>query len=215
MKITTYSVTLRGIRPLLMHNGRLANPRDEHAKNLKSLTKKTNKSDDDYEDCSKAEFMGSLYYDNDLGPILPVDNLQAMVVEGARKRKLGKQMEALVEVVEPEKCAGYKLVYQGPRDPEGLYADDAFVFIKQARVGQSRVMRTRPRFPKWEVTFQIEVMEGGPDEEQVREALQDAGLFVGLGDWSPRYGRFELAAFERISGDAPEAKQARTRRKAA
>ena len=115
-----------------------------------------------------------------------------MLVEGARKRRLGKQVEALVQVLEPDGAAGYKLEYKGKRDPEELFKSDVHRSLKSAKIGQSCVMRCRPRFPDWRVTFNIEVTEGGPTTEQLREALEDAGLLVGLADWTPRYGRCEL-----------------------
>jgi hypothetical protein len=198
MKITTFSVGIKGVRPLIMHNGRLANPMDSHTKALKAASSKykTSKSDDDFEEVSRTEFFGALYFDPKLGPVVPVDNLQAMLVEGTRKRKLGKQIEALVQVMDPEQGTGYRLRYDGPRDRDGLFADEQFRFIKGVKVGQSTVMRTRPRFPQWEVDFILEVTEGGPNADQIRDALDDAGLLVGLCDWTPRYGRFEVTKFE-------------------
>lgn len=200
MKITKLQVTIKGIRPLLMHNGRLRNPMDPHTKALKAASGKASrsKSDDDFLEVCKTEFVGSLYNDDKLGPVIPADNLQALLVEGARKRKLGKQFEALVEIPEPNNAIGFKLEYTGTRDPEKMFDDDNFYLMKQAKVGQSSVMRTRPRFKEWEVTFPVEIMEGGPDVKQVEEAIQDAGILVGLGDWTPRYGRFEVTSVKQI-----------------
>jgi hypothetical protein len=197
MKITTFKATIKSIRPLIMHNGRLRDPLDKHSKALSSAVKKskTSKSDDDILDVHRLEFMGSLYFDPRLGPVIPADNLQAMLTEGARKRKLGKQVEALVQVTEPDDgSSGYRLEYAGPRDPEKMWEDDRFRFTKACKVGTSAVMRTRPRFPDWKVSFNLETIEGGPTKDQLEEALEDAGLLVGLGDWTPRYGRFELVS---------------------
>jgi len=199
MKIVTLKATIRGIRPILMHNGRLRDPLNAHTKALSSAIKKakTSKADDDIVDSYRAEFMGGLYYDKKIGPFLPSDNLQAMIVEGARKRKLGKQVDALVQVTEPEDGSpGYALQYKGPRDPEKLFEDEAFRITKSAKVGQASVMRTRPRFAEWSVSFGIEITEGGPTKEQIEEAIEDAGLLIGLGDWTPRYGRFELVSLD-------------------
>lgn len=200
MKITTLHATIQGIRPLLMHNGRLRDPLDPHTQALASAVKKakTSKSEDDILEAYRAEFVAGLYFCKKHGPVIPADNLQAMLTEGARKRKLGKQVEALVQVLEPEDSAvGYKLQYTGPRDPDGLFAADEHRFTKSCKVGQAAVMRTRPRFPQWSLAFTLEITEGGPSAEQIREALEDAGMLVGLGDWTPRYGRFTLAKLTR------------------
>ena len=195
-----HEFTLKGTRPLIMHNGRLANPMDPFAKMLKAAATKRGKGDEDYVNISRIEFAGGLYWDSKLGPYIPTDSLQAMLVEGARKHKLGKQFEALVQVVPPnddvEEADGYPLEYVGPRDVEGLFNHEGqrFVYIKMVRVGQAKVPRTRPRFLTWSITFKVEIDDaaGGPTVEQVRQALEDAGHVVGFCDWRPRYGRFEV-----------------------
>jgi hypothetical protein len=171
---------------------------DECTKALKAAAKKRNKGDEDQVEISRLEFIGGMYWDETLGPYIPTDNLQAMLVEGARKRKLGKQFEALVEVAPRDDVDGYAIRYPGPRQIEEMFADPRFVFCKQVRVGQSKVMRTRPRFPKWEITFDIDsdTDAGGPSQDEIHQALTDAGNLVGLGDWLPRYGRFGVESIK-------------------
>lgn len=193
-----HHVTIRGTRPFLMHNGQLKDPLNPWAKKLKVATSKKAKSDEDTIEIGRIEFEGSMYFHEKIGPIIPVDNLQSCLVEGARKRKLGKQFEALIEVVEPEDGAeGYKLQYDGPRDIEAMWQDARFRFRKDAKIGQSSVMRTRPRFPTgWKCKFDIEVLDGGATPDQVKQAVSDAGILVGIGDWTPKYGRFAVEKFD-------------------
>lgn len=187
-----HTVTIEGIRPLLMHNGRLCDPLDEHTKRLKTASKQRNKSDDDHVRVARVELEGGLYHDPKLGPYVPSDNLQAMLERGATRRKLGKVFKAHVSVDMPRgDVPGFALRYKGPRDIEGIWANRAFVFTKGARVGQSRIMRTRARFPTgWSLSFDVEVLADGVSKEQLEQAISDAGLYEGLGDWRPRYGRF-------------------------
>lgn len=196
-KDALYKVTICGIRPLIMHNGRLANPLDEHTKRLKAASKQRNKSDDDHIRVARVEFEGGLYFDKSIGPYVPVDLLQAMLLKGAGKRKNGSEFKAYVGVDMPVDAPGFALQYKGPRDVEGLWSNPDFVLSKLVRVGQSRVVRTRPRFPTgWRVTFGVEVMAGGVTQEQLSQAVTDAGLYAGIGDWRPRYGRFVLEKFQ-------------------
>ena len=192
----TYTVTIRGIRPLLMHNGQLADPLNDYAKELSRLTHKKQKSDEDHIAVGQAEFQGSLYHDDDVGPYIPVDNLQRMLEMGATNQKLGKKFKGVVEVLLPDEGPpGYRLEYKGPRERVALWDDKTFVFRKLVKVSQSKVVRTRPRFPSgWSVTFQVEVLRGGVTKENVEIALRDAGLYTGMGDWIPRYGRFEVVS---------------------
>lgn len=189
---TIYQVTIEGIRPLLMHNGRLCDPLDPATKALKAASKQRDKSDDDHGRVSRLEFEGSLYFDDKIGPYIPTDMLQAVLEKGATKRKLGKTFKACVGVDMPMDADGFALKYQGPRTIDGLWASRDFVFVKGARVSNKRVMRTRPRFPKWSLTFGVEVLSDGVTKEQLATAISDAGLYEGMGDWRPRYGRFVL-----------------------
>jgi hypothetical protein len=195
---TVYTAVIKGIRPFVMHNSRLADPLDDYTKALQHATKKKNKSDEDHIEIGRIEFVGGMYHDGKLGPYVPADNLQAMIEKGAAKRKLGPVCKAHVGVLEPTSgAAGYALDYKGPRDIKALWEDKNFVLRKGARVKQARVIRTRARFPVgWSVEFQVEVLAGGMSQAQLEEAIIDGGLYHGLGDWRPRYGRFELVSIK-------------------
>ncbi len=183
---------------LIMHNGRLANPRDPYAKALKEVTAKKKKSDEDHEETSRREFQGGLYHDDDIGPYIPGEALQTMLVEGSRKAKQGREFVSVT--VEEDRVP---LEYKGPRDREGLWADDKFVHTVGVKVTTSRVMRTRPLFRNWRVSFTITIEDGATvNPGDVERALTTAGRMVGLGDWRPgsprggRHGRFVLDSFE-------------------
>ena len=46
------------------------------------------------------------------------------------------------------------------------------------------------------MTFGVEVMSGGATKAQVQQAIQYAGLYEGMGDWRPRYGRFVVKSVD-------------------
>lgn len=189
MESIFYEVKIKGIRPLLMHNGRLSDPLDPFTKRLKVATKKREKSDEDHEEVARLEFDGGMYHDEEIGPYIPWDNLQAVIERGATKRKLGKQFKAFVGV-DPVGGPGAALLYKGPRDPDALWKDRDYVFTKPARLQGKRVVRTRARFQDWWLSFRVEVLDGAVTEEQLKQAISDGGAAEGLGDWRPRYGRF-------------------------
>jgi hypothetical protein len=198
MKDEILKVTIEGIRPLLHHNGQLADPLNEYTKRLKVLAKQRDKTDEDHVALHRAEWEGALYFDSKMGPFIPADTLQAVIERGATRRKLGKQFKACVAIEMPDNGVnGFPLKYKGPRDLEGLWSDPRFVFTKGVKVAQKKVSRTRPRFPSgWSVTFGVEVMAGGATKAQVQQAIEDAGLYEGMGDWRPRYGRFVVKSVE-------------------
>jgi hypothetical protein len=199
-------IKIRGVAPFIMHNGRLADPMDPFTKELKRLNdnnKARGKTEEKSAIASVVEWCGGAYHTDgdieisdgivkwgeDIRPCIPADMLKACIVEGAKKAKLGKQAKAGVLVMD----AG-SLEYKGPKDMNVLMADPKFVLRKQARVQASRVMRTRPMFRDWSTTFQVEVDPEVINWEQVLEALIQAGRYVGLGDWRPEHGRFEVVA---------------------
>jgi hypothetical protein len=61
----TYKLT--GIRPLIMHNGRMADPLDPMAKKLKKLSGERKKTDATHEKMAEIEWEASLYWSDSLG----------------------------------------------------------------------------------------------------------------------------------------------------
>jgi hypothetical protein len=91
------------------------------------------------------------------------------------------------------------LQFQGPRTPDELYGDARFVSVIGVRVQRNRVMRTRPRFPEWSLRFTLQVITDVINSENVKMALETAGLYIGIGDYRPRYGRFRIRRWDAVS----------------
>lgn len=182
-------LTLTGTAPLLMHNIRLANPLDPIARAMKEVSSKRKKTDEDLLQLARLEFEGGLYVAEEIGPYLPGVNVEKCLVEGARITKQGKQVERGVFVTDNE-CP---LLYKGPRSADELWADDSFRSTMAVKVGQSRVMRTRPIFHQWALEATAEVDPALLNLDGLQAIAVDAGAMVGLGDFRPRYGRFEAA----------------------
>lgn len=63
----------------------------------------------------------------------------------------------------------------------------------------ARVMLYRPALnTSWKLPFTINVFTDTVGFEQVRRALSDAGIYQGLCDGRPEYGRFKVNTFEQI-----------------
>ncbi len=185
----TMKVTITGVSPLLMHSARYANPLDPMTKAHKALTSKRKKTDEDYEAISKSEFFGGIYFDSNLGAYLPGLVIEAVIFEAAKQQKLGKTAKRSVVVIEDV----IPLKYKGPKDIEGLYSDPNFVDIRAVKVGLQKVMRTRPKFNEWSATFTISFNPEQIEQRDVVRILQDAGSLIGVGDYRPRFGKFDVA----------------------
>ena len=63
-----------------------------------------------------------------------------------------------------------------------------------ARVGQSRTMRTRPQFRQWSASTEAELDTTVLELADLNRIGSTTGLYIGVGDWRPRYGRFAFLA---------------------
>lgn len=188
-------ITMTGTTDLLMHNARLSDPLDAWTKQLKEVSSKRTKTEDDHAEMARIEFMGGLYYDEDLGPYIPGVNIHRCLVEAGKLNKLGRHVERGI-IMQEEMCP---LGYVGPRTPEEMWADKNFMSRLSVGVTTSRVMRTRPKFRTWALETEFMVDTGQLDLNQVREIADKAGSMIGIGDYRPRFGRF-IATTQKIEG---------------
>lgn len=181
-----FTITIQGTKPLLMHSSRLSNPLDPMAKAMKKVSGKRTKTDDDHMELARLEHRGSLYFDDDLGPYIPSDNIWRSLLDGAKKHKLGvKVKEAITFVTDVN-----PIVYKGPRTMNGLWADENFRNTASVKVGTARVTRTRPMFREWVTDAQGLLDTNILDLEDLRMIAETSGTVIGLGDWRPRYGTY-------------------------
>lgn len=62
----------------------------------------------------------------------------------------------------------------------------------------ARVKKTRALFEKWELAFFIRVFNDAINFEELKRILIYAGAYVGVADWRPKYGRFEVTKFKEV-----------------
>lgn len=70
--------------------------------------------------------------------------------------------------------------------------------IRGVVIGKVRVDRCRPIFRDWGVEFTVVYDTDRVEYNHVYEALTEAGAYIGLLDFRPRYGRFRVTAFNEI-----------------
>jgi hypothetical protein len=196
----TFHCKIIGVSPLIMHNGQLADPLNPLAKAMKQLSGKRDKTDADLAELARLEWYGSLYLE-DGAPCMPGEVLEAHLIESAKKRKKGPQAKAGIY------CDGNSpLLYEGPRDPEALWAHPEFRLTVGARVQRNRVMRTRPIFREWALRVQIAFNDTLLNTADTHEFLRLGGEHIGLGDWRPKFGRFEVQE-ESAGSERPRAQR--------
>jgi hypothetical protein len=183
-----------GQTPLLMSSDKLANPLSAEYKEMKPLTKKRSKTEDDYETIMKLEWKYLMYFDKDIGPYIPTNNIKQCMIQGATFRRLGSKFTGVIINAPSLKV---KLEYKGPRDMEGLQKRfDDFQLTTSVVVSRARVMKCRPKFDGWSIQFEVIYDEADLTKEEIIQACEDAGSKKGLCGWRPackgEYGRFTV-----------------------
>lgn len=177
-------VKLIGTSPLILHNNQTADPLNDFAKKIGKLTKKQKKTEADHLEIRRLEFLAGLYLGPN-GPIVPTKCIRATLINGARKDKNGKNFESGLFVL-----GDADILYEGPRDPKGLY-ESGFAWSTPCGNQRSTIIRTRPRFDKWELLFECDLDPELIDVDMFSKALQRAEKAVGLCDGrSIGMGRF-------------------------
>jgi hypothetical protein len=180
--------TVKGASPLIMHNGQLCDPLNPYAKRMKEITSKKTKTEADFKSLYDIEWEAGLYKDEDGRPYIPGENIEAMLTQAGKKRRLGDAFKAGLL------CDGdWTLGHDGPKTFDKLKADGRYRDVKKVKVKQNSVMRCRPIFASWSLTFVIKYLPDLLNESQVVEAVKVAGQIIGLGDYRPKYGRFVVA----------------------
>ena len=192
---------IRGVMPTIMHNGQTSDPLNSYAKDMKKLTSKRQKSDSDHMDLAKLEWYAALYVDEQNRPCWPGENIEAMLVAAAKKNRMGPSAKSGLFI------DGNSVVqHDGPRTADGLwkfkkFENNPYISRVPVVVNKSRVMRTRPIFNNWTLEFTVHYMPDIINKEDVISFVNRAGKMIGLSDWRPKYGRFEIESTEEIKAE--------------
>ena len=195
-----YRISLRGLSPIICHNG--ASGLDSRsAANIEKaqIAKKrgSNRTEADDARLRELECLTSLYLDEGGAPTLPAAAFRSNIEAAARKLRQGPQVREGLIVEEVE---AFDYDRSLGTTPEQLAK--SCQFTTGVRVGQARLLRTRARFDRWAATILVDVDPELVDQEQLLVWLDIGGRRLGVGDWRPeksgQFGRFEVEAIEAV-----------------
>ncbi len=179
---------LTSVSPILLHSGQMIDPRNEFARAMKVVSSKRMKTDADFEEMARIEWTAGLYL-RDGRIVLPSEVIEAALVSAAKKARGGKAAQAglFCENDAP-------LIFaDADKSPEELWAmGKTYAWGAPVRVGQARVIRTRPRFDEWAAEIALTFDDGLMNRQAVIDTLKVCGDQIGLCDWRPKYGRFAV-----------------------
>jgi len=168
------TVKIKGAAPLLMN-------RFAMEKNEQEGAKRRDQQFDPKEDAEKA------LYRNSHGCYAPSAWLEASLRETAKNFK-GKGRASL-------KATVLATVFVEP--DEILLNKDTYDEIDQrpAVIQRARIVKSRPKFNSWELEFVIQFDEKIINKGVLKQLLEEAGKTKGIGDYRPKFGRFEIVKF--------------------
>jgi len=218
-KAQRFIVKIVGVRPLLLHSDRSIDRKEPAQQEVEKIHSKSKKqrtsSDDDASLCLK--FQLCCYGDWTERLWIPCDNVMKAITEAAPKVERGivKLAESGLRVDgvdgdEDQIGIEFPPSYKGPKTGKDMWLlahreknpDPAYVFSKSVRIPPrtgARVPFSRPRLPVWGATFSLTKYPFSPfSEETLQKLVVTAGEQVGLCDWRPRYGLFQVESFEEV-----------------
>ena len=173
-----FHVVIKGISPLL-----------QHQYNMEKTTKGLSKAGVSYDPREEAE--KSLYQDESGTIVQPASHVEGAMVKEATNFKIPGQGKKT-----------FKDAFKA-----GIFIDPILIPHKFPKweidnqtvvVVRARIVRSRPRLDKWELEFTINNIDERITPEILKMILEGAGRFKGIGDYRPKYGRFDVITFEKV-----------------
>ena len=143
------------------------------------------------EEQQKADALERSYFDEKKGFYIPKHALRACLINGGKKVKIGRGAASkLLEAI---------LIFDN---------DKYFLGIKDYKIMQD-VVRIPPKtggrviqywvvIEKWQCKFSATILDDLFPIDGIKESIQFAGMYNGLLDGRPEYGRFELTDFKKV-----------------
>lgn len=184
-------VTLLGTKAMLQHNERLSNPVDPYTRELKKITSKRKKTDEDLIRIMQIEARGGCWEDEAGYVGIKTSALYRAILDSARQDKLGKQIERGLRFEE-------KVERLTMHDGRQYLCDDylsnpAHIDYRGVKIGKSRTMRSRPIISSgWRATCEFDLLLDVLDLDMLVPSIDRAGELFGIGDGRVLgYGKFK------------------------
>lgn len=185
-----YQVTIEGISPLLVCAFSAEDAANATAGTRSAITPNKNGTPRDLAE-------KYLYWDQ-AGKklVIPGPNVFACIIEAGRFHKVGKR-QVTTNTTSLVPAAVILPDIEIDLEPQTWEVDARPVVIPSTR---GRIMRYRPRFDTWALSFSLEIDTDMFSTDFVRLLVDDAGKKIGLGDFRPArkgpFGRFVVKCWK-------------------
>ncbi len=176
-------VEITGITPLLM------NKPEEYGFDVQWVEKQAS------EDWEK-DALKKLYRDADGTIYQPSDHIWRNIIEAGKKIKMKGAGKATYSKIFGSMVSVEPFAI--PHEKPDYEIHKKLVVIPSTK---GRIMRYRPMFKEWQLTFEVHFEEEIP-VAVIKEALEIGGRYSGIGDWRPEkkgvFGKFQVTKFEEV-----------------
>ncbi len=197
-----FQVSIQGLVPLLQARHLTPNEEEEITNLKQSKQKKRDVTDKEQFDVHAYKNKSGKFYQ-------PSEMIEAAMAKAAVNFKMeGKKsykdvikggiIVNPIEILHKNQAVDLNLKSSdgGSAKAKGWYVDDRWGKNPNTR---GAVWVVRPRIDEWQLDFSIDLLQ---DERVSAQTLKDilayAGLYVGIGAWRPKFGRFEITAFKEV-----------------
>jgi len=198
-----YTVHLSNLTPLIMSNDTLCDPLNPLTKEFKEISSNRKKEETHHLAMAKIEWLGALYYNDEIGFFMPSKCLLGCFRTAAKKFKMGLMTKAITL----DQHIGTPLIGYEKETPDSLWqrsnskGEKIHIFKCSVVNNGGRVISTKPIINKWECTFDLFLNTEIMNEAKLEKIIETAGVEYGIGSLRPglakgAYGKFEIKEFK-------------------
>lgn len=143
-----------------------------------------------------------LYFDDQDNVYMPGENLHQMMKDAAKywgMKIAGSANKTYTDVV--DKGMIIDNCYMGMKKDSPLFTGLGKMVNGNPSKGKksgAKVYKIRPLLMNWSMDFHIHSFDARLTKPILKTIMTYAGTFVGMGDWRPTYGRFEVVSLEEV-----------------
>lgn len=171
-------IKIKGTSPLLFNRFNMPNENGDEIK----------KKDKQYDPKTEADRLN--YFDEQIGCYMPSAQIEASMREAAKNFKQGKSNYKTV-IMSCVFCETDKIPLNKQTYDE---IDSRF-----ARIQRQGIVKCRPRYNDWELSFNLLYDESRIKPHILKAILEEAGKIKAVGDYRPKFGRFQVLEFNEIN----------------
>ena len=181
-------VEIAGVTPLLLHRF------TDEAQLVATSGARSSIANDSESPADQAQ--SALYLDDEGVSGIPQSNLYRSIVDAGKYFKIGKSKVTTLKSSIIPAAVGMRPLFLPIRSDGGWKVDTRPVRIP---VTGGRILRHRPCYDDWSLSFTLEYDERMIGPKLLREIVDAAGVRVGLGDFRPDckgpFGKYKVTAW--------------------